>query len=176
MPRRLVLTAACLALATRAHAQAAPPLTRPERTEYRETSRYADVVAFMDAVDRASPRISVRTFGYTWEGRALPMAVVGDAGAGTPEAVRASGKTVVYLQGGIHAGEAEGKEALLEILREVAQGRHAAWLQSLVLLVAPDFNADGAERIALGNRPGQHGPIGGMGTRNNGQNLNINRD
>ena len=172
MRTRLLLALPLIAIATRAAGQT----TRPERTEFRETSRYADVVAFMEAVDRASPRIHLTTFGYTWEGRALPLAVAGTVADASPRAVRASGKTVVYLQGDIHAGEVEGKEALQEILREIAQGRHAAWAQSLVLLVAPIFNADGNERIALGNRPGQHGPIAGMGTRANAQGLNINRD
>ncbi len=150
--------------------------TRPERTEFRETSRYADVVAFMEAVDRASPRVHLTSFGYTFEGRALPLAVVGDVRDASPEAVRASGKTVVYVQGDIHAGEVEGKEALLALLRSMALGEHAAWTDSLVLLVAPIFNADGNERIALTNRPHQHGPVGGMGTRANAQELNINRD
>jgi hypothetical protein len=172
MRRRLLIALPLLAFATRAAGQ----LTRPERTDFRETSRYADVTAFLEAVDRASPRIHLTTFGYTWEGRALPLAVAGTVADASPRAVRASGKTVVYLQGDIHAGEVEGKEALQEILREIAQGRHAAWMQSLVLLVAPIFNADGNERIALGNRPGQHGPVGGMGTRANAQGLNINRD
>ena len=177
--RRLAATALALAAlhatVSRAEAQALP-LTRPERTDYRETSRYADVTAFLEAVDRASPRIHLTTFGYTWEGRALPLAVVGTVPDASARAVRASGKTVVYLQGDIHAGEVEGKEALQEILRDVAQGRHPSWTQSLVLLVAPIFNPDGNERIALGNRPGQHGPVGGMGTRPNAQGLNINRD
>jgi len=172
MRRSLLLALPLLALATPVAGQ----LTRPERTGFRETSRYADVTAFLEAVDRASPRIHLTTFGYSWEGRALPLAVAGNVAGASPRAVRASGKTVVYLQGDIHAGEVEGKEALLEILREIAQGRHAAWAQSLVLLVAPIFNADGNERIALGNRPGQHGPVAGMGTRANAQGLNINRD
>lgn len=165
----LALAAAPLA------AQGALPLTRPERSEYRETSRYADVMEFLGAVGHASPSIHLTTFGYTWEGRALPLAVVGARDA-SPAAVRATGKTVVYLQGDIHAGEVEGKEALQEILRDIARGRHADWLESMVLLVAPIFNADGNERIALNNRPGQYGPVGGMGTRANAQGLNINRD
>ena len=177
MRRRLLSALPLLALAApHAAGQGARPLTRAERTDFRETSRYADVTGFLDAVDRASTRIHVTTFGDTWAGRALPLAVVGTVADASPRAVRASGKTVVYLQGDIHAGEVEGKEALQEILREVAQGRHAEWLRSLVLLVAPVFNADGNERIALGNRPGQHGPIAGMGTRANAQGLNINRD
>ena len=173
-----LLGAAALALAPRAAAQgdAAALRTRAERTDFRETSRYDDVVAFLEAADRASPLIHLTTFGYSFQGRPLPLAVVGRVRDASPAAVRASGKTVVYLQGDIHAGEVEGKEALQNLLREVAAGRHAAWLDSLVLLVAPIFNPDGNERVALTNRPHQHGPVAGMGTRNNAQDLNINRD
>lgn len=150
--------------------------TRPERTEYRETSRYDEVVAFVQAADRASPLIHLATFARTSEGRDLPLAVVGRVADATPAAVRASGKTVVYLQGNIHAGEVEGKEALQILLREVVQGRHGTLLDSLVLLVAPIYNADGNERIDPQNRPRQHGPIGGMGVRPNAQGLDLNRD
>jgi len=64
------------------------------------------------------------------------------------------------------------------LLRVLAAGgsRHAAWLDSLVLLVAPIYNADGNERIALTNRPLQNGPVGGMGQRANAQGLDLNRD
>ena len=177
MRRRLLVLPIVLSLVSHtSHAQAPTPLTRAERSQFRETSRYADVVAFLDTVDRASPLIHLTTFGYTWEGRALPLAVVGRVRDASPQAVRASGKTVVYLQGDIHAGEVEGKEGLLQVLRDVARGGHAAWMDSLVLLVAPVFNADGNERVALNNRPQQHGPVAGMGTRPNAQGLNINRD
>lgn len=150
--------------------------TRPERTAYRETSRYDEVVGLMEAADRASPLIHLTTFGQTNEGRALPLAVVGRVADASPVAVRASGKTVVYLQGNIHAGEVEGKEALQVLLREIARGRHRALLDSLVLLVAPIYNADGNERIDAANRPRQHGPVGGMGVRPNAQGLDLNRD
>ena len=150
--------------------------TRPERTEYRETSRYEDVIAFLEAVDRASPLIHLTTFGYTFEGRALPLAVVGHVKDASPEAVLASGKTRVYIQGDIHAGEVEGKEATQILLREIAQGQHKDWLDSLVLLVGPIYNADGNERVNLTNRGRQHGPIGGMGQRPNAQGFDLNRD
>jgi hypothetical protein len=150
--------------------------TAPERSAHRETTRYADAVAFMETAAAASPVIHLTTFGYSFEGRPLPLAVVGRVADASPEAVRAAGRTVVYLQGNIHAGEVEGKEVLLMLLREIAQGRHAPLLDSLVLLVAPVFNADGNERVQLTNRGAQHGPVGGMGTRPNAQGLNINRD
>ena len=65
------------------------------------------------------------------------------------EAVRESGKTRVYIQGNIHGGEVEGKEALQMLLRELSRGEHADWLQSMVLLVAPIYNADGNDRVRL---------------------------
>ena len=169
-PRSL---AAALVLAA-APLLAQEPRTRPERTDHRETSRYDEVVAFMQAV--AGPRIHLTTFGYTLEGRRLPLAVVGNVRDASPAAVRASGKTVVYLQGNIHAGEVEGKEALQLLLRRLSRGEHARWADSLVLLVAPIYNADGNERVSLTNRPHQLGPIGGMGQRPNAQGLDLNRD
>jgi hypothetical protein len=160
---------------TRPAAATRTPLTRPERTGYRETSRYEDVVAFLNALPR-SPRIHVTSMGYTSEGRSIPLVVVGHAGDGSPEAVLRSGKLRIYIQANIHAGEVEGKEAALELLRDLAAGRHARWLDSVVLLVAPIYNADGNERVSLTNRPGQLGPIGGMGQRPNAMQLDLNRD
>jgi hypothetical protein len=151
------------------------PLTRPEATHYTETSRYEDVVAFMQAMAAASPLIHLTTYGYTFEGRPMPLAVIGAPDA-TPEAVRATGKTRVFIQGNIHAGEVEGKEAALWLLRSIAKGERADWLQDVVLLITPIYNADGNERVNLRNRGSQNGPVGGMGQRHNAQDLDLNRD
>ncbi|MDQ3068573.1 MAG: M14 family metallopeptidase [Acidobacteriota bacterium] len=168
-------------LLTSAGLQAQTPSVRqlrtvPERTEFRETSRYDDVVTFMRAIDAASPRIHLTTFGYTVEGRALPLAVVGDVPNASPEAVKASGKLRVYIQGNIHGGEVEGKESAQHLLRAIAGGAHPEWMKTMVLLVAPIYNADGNERVALTNRGLQHGPVGGMGQRPNAQEFDLNRD
>ena len=60
--------------------------TRAERTKYRETSSYADVMSFLEWVTEASPRLHLTTFGYSFEGRPLPLVVVGD----TPDASAAA--------------------------------------------------------------------------------------
>jgi hypothetical protein len=130
---------------------------------------------FLEAVVPLDDRMHLTTFGYTHEGRALPLVVVG-APSASADAVRATGKVRVYLQGNIQGGEVPGKESLQMLLREIAQGRHDAVLDSLVLLVAPIYNADGNERVALTNRPLQHGPLGGMGQRPNALGLDLNRD
>ena len=151
-------------------------LTRAERTDYRETSSYAEVVDFLQRAAASDPTVHYTTYGYTTEGRPLPMVVVGDVADATPASVRATGKTVVYLQGNIHAGEVCGKEALQMLLRDLMAGRHGQWRESLVLLIAPIYNADGNERVTLTNRGRQHGPIGGMGQRPNAQGYDLNRD
>lgn len=102
--------------------------------------------------------------------------VVGETANASAEAVRATQKTRVLVMANIHAGEVEGKEAMLALMRELARGAHPEWSRSMVLLVAPIYNADGNERVSLTNRPRQFGPIGGMGQRPNAQGLDLNRD
>ncbi len=150
--------------------------TKPEATNFEQTSRYEDVVALLNELAKAAPRtIKLRTFGATTEGRALPLVVVGASDA-APEAVRRTGRIRVYIQGNIHGGEVEGKESAQMLLRDLAAGRHADRLRQMVLLVAPIYNADGNERISLTSRGRQHGPIGGQGQRPNAQGLDLNRD
>ena len=150
--------------------------TRGERTEWIETSSHADVIGFLAAAASASDMAHLETMGYTSEGRAIPLLVIGDVADGSPEAVRESGKLRVYLQGNIHSGEVPGKEALQMLVRELLTGATPDWTDELVLLVNPIYNADGNERVALGNRPRQHGPLGGLGQRPNAQGVDLNRD
>lgn len=169
------LAASALAGPLAAQSDSIDLLTRAELTAFEETSRYDEVMDLSRRLASLGPDVHFTTFGYTNEGRSLPLLVVGAPDA-SPEAVRATGKTRVYLQGNIHAGEVEGKEALLMLVRGYLAGAYRAWADDLVLLVAPIYNADGNERISLRNRPLQHGPVGGMGQRPNAQGLDLNRD
>ena len=182
MFRRITLSAiAVFALVSTGQARQTPSLadlkTTPEATDYKSTSTYEDVVKFMKAVDAASPNVYYVAYGKTYDGREMPMAVVGTGlKDGSAASVLATGRLRVHIQGNIHAGEVEGKEAAQVLLRELAQGKHAEWLRSMVFLITPIFNADGNEKFALTNRGIQNGPINGMGTRQQSQGLNINRD
>ncbi len=178
-----LLSASVVLIRTDLSAQAPKParaaagqwLTRPERTDYAETSRYDDVIAYMKQMAAVSPQIHLTTYGYTYEGRPLPLAVIGAPGV-TPEQVLATKKTRVYIQANIHAGEVEGKEAVLWLLRSIARGERNEWLKTTVLLINPIYNADGNERVNVTNRGSQAGPVGGMGQRENAQGLDLNRD
>lgn len=158
-PLRVAFIASLLALASAlaaqtprtpaARASAPAPRTRPELTDYRETSRYDDVTAFVAAVTQGRRNMHVTRLGYSFEGRALPLVVVGNVADASPDAVKRSGKLRVYIQANIHAGEVEGKEAALMLLRDLAAGGHARWADSLVLLIAPTTTPTATSASAL---------------------------
>lgn len=159
-------------------------LTRAESSSYTETSRHADVMAFIDALaTRNDPRLHILDFGATPEGRALPLLVLSQSGVATPQQAHASGLPVVLVICGIHAGEVEGKEGGLMYVRDLLDGVHGDVLAGITLLVVPLFNADGNDRIDPVNRTldiahfsGQLGPASGVGTRVNAAGVNLNRD
>jgi|SRR5688572_4427146 len=153
----------------------ATPQTRAERTAFQETSTYADVRGFIDALARQTPRIRVETFGQSEEGRELPLLVIGDPPALAPPA-RSSRLPVALVMANIHAGEVEGKEAALQLARRLTVGDLQPLLRSAVWLFVPIYNADGNEKFSLDNRVEQNGPIGGVGTRENAKGLDLNRD
>ena len=165
-----------LALAPLTHAQSALT-TVSERSGFVETGRYEEVVALCDAFARLYPKaVRCTTFGTTPEGRPMKALVASTSGALTSEQAQRRGLPVVLIQGGIHAGEIDGKDAGFLALREVLEGRAAnGALDRLVWVFVPVFNVDGHERFGAWNRPNQRGPKE-MGWRTTAQNYNLNRD
>jgi hypothetical protein len=169
-----VLAVSCLAGAAGAQAG---PRTQAERTNYLETSSHASVQAFIDSLFKLGRPIAGGVMGKTTEGRDLPYVVVSRPLYGTPEAARQSGRPIVFMQGNIHSGEVEGKEALQMLVRDLLLDPRPNVLDSIVLIALPDYNADGNERLApqARNRGAQNGPEM-VGTRPNATGLNLNRD
>ena len=157
-------------------AQSADMRTRAEITNYEETSSYADVTRVIDGLAATSPLVHTESFGKTEEGRALPLMVISDPKVTTPAAARKLGRPLVLVQANIHAGEVEGKEAVLMLARRLVSGDLKPLTRQLVLLIAPDYNADGNEKVSVMNRTAQNGPVAGVGTRENSKGLDLNRD
>jgi murein tripeptide amidase MpaA len=153
------------------------PATRAERTRYAETSSHADVLAFLDSLRAMDGRLHVTSIGRTHEGRDLPLVVASRPRVATPAEARALGRPIVFVQGNIHAGEVEGKEALQMLLRDLALDPRPNVLDSLVLLALPNYNADGNEKLGpqARQRGAQHGPEQ-VGQRPNAQGFDLNRD
>ena len=170
----LVAVLALGPLGAPAHGQPDASAIRPELTDWRETSSWAEVRAHLARAAASSDDIHLAEFGTSHAGRELPLIVIGAPGP-RPAQVYATGKLRVYIQGTIHGGEVSGKEALLQLVRGWS-AEPPDWASELVLLVAPVYNVDANENVAHANRPLQNGPVGGMGSRRNAQDLDLNRD
>jgi dipeptidyl-peptidase-4 len=152
------------------------PQTVAEKSDYKATSRYADVVDFCERLKKLSPLVRLGELGKSGEGRSLPLVILADPPLSTPEEAAKSGKLVVLAMANIHAGEVDGKEALLMLARDLATAKEKPLLKDFVLVFAPIFNADGNERISKDNRRSQNGPAEGVGIRANAAGLDLNRD
>ena len=106
----------------------------------------------------------------------MKVLVASQSGALTPERARQMKLPVVLVQGGIHSGEIDGKDAGFWALRDLLEGKELPGaLKQQVLLFVPVFNVDGHERFGKWNRPNQRGPEE-MGWRTTAQNYNLNRE
>jgi murein tripeptide amidase MpaA len=179
---------ACLLAVATAAAQAADWTTPAEAAHFKTTPSYADTRAYLEKLAAAAPdRLKLTRFGVSPEGRDLMLVVAASGGEFTPEAARASGKEIVLVQAGIHAGEIEGKDAGLMLLRDIVDAKAAGArtspaaerlkhaLDHAILLYLPIFNVDGHENSNPYLRINQNGPAE-MGFRATAQNLNLNRD
>ncbi len=150
--------------------------THAERTDYRETPRYDETVAFSRLLATSSSLIRYTTFGTSNQNRELPLLIAAKDKTFTPQSARRAGKAVVMIQGCIHAGESDGKDAGLALLRDIVINKlDERLLERVVLLFIPIYNVDGHERFSPYNRMNQNGPEA-MGWRANATNLNLNRD
>jgi dipeptidyl-peptidase-4 len=149
-------------------------LTVAEKSDYKATSKHTEVVEYCERLAKLSPSVRIAELGVTTEGRKLPLVILADPPIAAPEEAAKSGKLVVFAMGNIHAGEVDGKEALLMLMRDLALAKDRPLLKNLVLLFVPNFNADGGDRFDK-NRSWQNGPAE-VGVRPNAQGFDLNRD
>src|SRR3954467_13556135 len=151
--------------------------TPSEKSGYRTTPRYDETMAYMKRIATSAPKqVKLEVFGRTPEGRDLWVAIVSKDGVFDPAAVHRSGRAILLIQNAIHAGEMDGKDACLALLRDmVITQTQAKLLDHVVVLIIPIYNADGHERRSRYNRINQNGPEE-MGWRTTSTNLNLNRD
>lgn len=179
---RLLLLLAVLGFQQMMMAQSAPPTVPPEwqtlaeKTDYRETPRYDETIAYSRKLANASPLLRFKSFGQSGEGRELPLIVAASGNTFTPQAARNAGKAIIMIQACIHAGESDGKDAGLALLRDIAILKtRPGLLDRVVVLFIPIYNTDGHERFGPYSRINQNGPVE-MGWRVTSANLNLNRD
>ena len=103
------------------------------------------------------------------------MYIASSEGINESARLKQNTKPTVLVQAGIHAGEIDGKDAGMMLLRDIIKGDKApCWIKTNLLFV-PMFSVDAHERSGEFNRVNQRGPVN-MGWRTTANNLNLNRD
>lgn len=147
-----------------------------EESDFKATSNYNDVMTFINQLEKSSKYVRIETIAKSVEGRDVPLLIIGNPLPESPEQLSDENRIVVYIQANIHAGEVEGKEAVMMFARDLLSTGNSELLDNVVFLLCPNFNPDGNEKISPSNRSYQNGPVNGVGVRYNGQFLDLNRD
>jgi len=159
-------------------------LTIAESSKFTATATGAQVQKFLRDLDEAWEAAELVQLGETVEGRPIEALVVQSAASLRPDKLEGTDSSqqanvaelTVMILAGIHPGECDGKEACLALARDLLVEPEQNALKSLRLIFVPNFNADGDARRSPDHRPGQDGPVEGMGVRENAQGLDLNRD
>lgn len=150
--------------------------TEAEASGWEETTSSQGVIDFCQTVaDNSDGRIILDTTTFKTEfDTPIPYMIISDKAPESPEDVPED-KGIVYVNCNIHSGEVEGKEAMMIFAREVAQGKHDDLLKDLVVIIVPNNSPDGNDDLGKNRIETQFTPKL-VGTRPEGNGLNINRD
>lgn len=146
-----------------------------EQQGLKTSPNYADTMAWLDRLVERSDKLKKVSLGKSPQGRDIWMIIASSEGAETASNLKQNNKPTVLVQAGIHAGEIDGKDAGMMLLRDIVVGDKDALLDKANLLFVPIFSVDAHERASEFNRVNQRGPVN-MGWRTTANNLNLNRD
>ncbi len=147
-----------------------PLATQFERSLGVDTFSYDATLDYLNQLQaKSNGQFQVIDIGQSDAGKPIPMVIAAQGGK------LSNSKPTILLQAGIHAGEIDGNDAVLMMLRDIVQGKRNDILSRVNLLFVPILNVDGHENSSPYNRINQRGP-NNMGFRTNGRNLNLNRD
>lgn len=124
----------------------------------------------------ASPLVHRESFGRSEEGRELTLLVIADPPVTTPAEARKRGRPVVLVQAALHAGEADGMDAVLMLARRMTDGDLKPLTRQLVVLIVPVGNPDGIERWVGHDPSEQDSRSGSAEGRANARGLDLDRD
>ncbi len=140
------------------------------------TSTYSEIVAFYQQLGQVSSFIQVSDFGMTDSGFPLQEVVIASNGHFTPEESRKAGKSILFINNGIHPGEPDGMDASMIFVRDlISNPELSLLLEKVTVVVIPVYNIGGTINRSATSRANQNGPEA-YGFRGNAKNLDLNRD
>lgn len=150
-------------------------ITKAEKTLFEETSLSSEVSTFIHVLTNNCSFARLEKIGTTKEGRPLEIVIMSDPMVTTAAEAKKSGKPIIYIQGNIHAGEVEGKETCMKIMRDIAFGTRKDLLVNQIIIFCANYNPDGNDQLGE-NRRSQEGSPLLTGVRPSGEGYDLNRE
>ena len=94
-------------------------LTTAEKSDFKSTSDYNDVMSYIEQLKKSSKFIRVETIARSAEGRDVPLLIIGNPLPESPAPLINDGRIVIYIQANIHAGEVPVKRTRNQLCRWV---------------------------------------------------------
>ena len=147
------------------------------RFRQNETVTWQEAIAMYQWLDEQYEDARLLEVGWTDAGRPLHLFVLDRGRSFSPEKIRETGKSILFINNGIHPGEPCGVDASLKLASDLLSGKDscAHYLDQTAVAIIPLFNVGGALNRGSYHRANQNGPIE-HGFRGNARNLDLNRD
>ena len=141
------------------------------------TYTYEELIETYSSLASGNDFLKLSEVGTSDVGKPIHLIVISKNGDFTPEKARQNRKSIVLINNGIHAGEACGIDASVELAKKLSNPKHELHkiLDSVVVLIIPVYNVGGMLNRGSFSRANQNGPEE-HGFRGNAKNLDLNRD
>lgn len=144
-----------------------------EKGNGNQTGTYQETIAYYRLLANDFPTIEMQKMGLTDSGEPLHIVIFNPDKQFDFEKIKKN-KAVILLNNGIHAGEPDGIDASMQLLRDLALGKIKA-PKNTVIVCIPVYNIGGAFNRNSTTRTNQDGPEI-YGFRGNARNYDLNRD
>ncbi|MFC1574920.1 M14 family zinc carboxypeptidase [Gemmatimonadota bacterium] len=147
IPRFPLLLALSLTLFGVSQSQAQEWLQAPaEAANYQQGGTlYQPLMDFVYELESRTELMNVVKLTETLGGRDVVLCVLSNPPVFQPADLAYSDKPVVLIVNNVHGGEVAGKDASMELMRDLVMGDLRPLLDEVVVLVVPTINPDGAE-------------------------------
>ncbi len=153
-----------------------PTLITPFEKNNNYSAAYDEIISHYETLSAKYSEIQCNKFGQTDIGKPLHEIIISSSKVFDPIQIKKSGKTVLFINNGIHPGEPCGIDASMMLVRDLVDGTlKNDLLQNLVIVVVPVYNVGGCLNRGPSSRANQEGPEL-YGFRGNAKNLDLNRD
>lgn len=147
-------------------------LTPYEKGNGNQTTTFDEMRKFYQELAKQYPSISYETKGEDDNGAPIDVVIFNPSGKSFEEARK--GKSVLFVNNGIHPGEPDGIDATMMLMRDLATGKIKA-PKNVIFTAIASYNISGMMNRGSFSRANQNGPEE-YGFRGNARNYDLNRD